>query len=433
MPRLVLTARARAAPPIDSTSSIGLAWLVRLRWAFAIAELLVGATAQLLGLPLAPLIVAAAASLTIATNALLARAVRRGGASATSSLLAPALVLDGILLTVTLRASGGASNPFSVLYIVHVALAALLLDRRATLLVAGATCLGFGALFFGHASHASHARHASHEGFEAHLRGMLAAYALTAIFVGYFVHRIARELERREREMTELRDWAARTERLASLSTLAAGAAHELGTPLATIAVAAKELERAAAALKAEHILADARLVREEADRCRQIIAKMGTNGGEVQGGAPRRADVHDVVGRVRAALGETRGAALVVVALPERAFVVAPEDALVQSLVTLAANGFDALEGRAGTVSLGAEAAEDRVLFRVVDEGPGLTPEIARRLGEPFVSTKDGRGMGLGIFLARTFAERVGGDLAVESTPGSGCTFVLQVPGGVA
>jgi two-component system sensor histidine kinase RegB len=433
MPRLVLTARARAAPPIDSASSIGLAWLVRLRWAFAIAELLVGATAQLLGLPLVPLVVAAAASVTVATNALLARAVRRGGASATSSLLAPALVLDGILLTVALRASGGASNPFSVLYIVHVALAALLLDRRATLLVAGATCLGFGALFFGHASHASHARHASHEGFEAHLRGMLAAYALTAIFVGYFVHRIARELERREREMTELRDWAARTERLASLSTLAAGAAHELGTPLATIAVAAKELERAAAALKAEHILADARLVREEADRCRQIIAKMGTNGGEVQGGAPKRADVHDVVGRVRAALGETRGAALVVMALPERAFVVAPEDALVQSLVTLAANGFDALEGRAGTVSLGAEAAEDRVLFRVVDEGPGLTPEIARRLGEPFVSTKDGRGMGLGIFLARTFAERVGGDLAVESTPGSGCTFVLQVPGGVA
>lgn len=439
MTRFVLTVPG-SAPRIDSASAIGAAWLVRLRWAFAAAEVFVGLSSELLGQATSIATVSACAATTLLTNAGLAWWARRDAGRSGAGRLTPVLVLDGVLLTLTLLGSGGSANPFSVLYIVHVALAALLLDRRATLLVVSTTLLGFGLLFVAPMPTGAHAGHAHHahggQGFEAHLRGMLAAYALTAAFVGYFVHRVARELARREREMGELRDWAARTERLASLSALAAGAAHELGSPLATIAVAAKELERVAAGeapLDARGIASDARLVREEAERCRLIIGKMGTGAGDLQGGAPRRVMLSDVLARVAASLGEPRWAAVRVEKPAVDVFVVAPEEALVQSIVTLTTNALDATDGARDAVTLEASAAAERVTFRVIDRGPGIPPGALRRLGEPFFSTKDGRGMGLGLFLARSFAERVGGHLQVESKLGSGSTFVLEVPGGVA
>lgn len=422
MVRHALTEKADLAPRIDSAPAIGLAWLVRIRWAFAAADLLLAVAADRLGLPVSVVPIAATAIVTVITNVLLTSLARRRPAA--RGVLASVLVLDSILLTIALWASGDAMNPFSVLYLVHVALAALLLDGRATWLVAGTTCLGFGTLFFG-------SQHMHHAGMAEHLRGMLVAYAVAAAFVGYFVYRVARALERREREMLALRDWAARTEKLASLSALAAGAAHELGTPLATIAVVAKELEHAAARASVDPagLAADARLVREEAERCRAIIAKMASSAGEAQGGPPRRAPVTEVIARVRASIGEPRSTELHVAAPPEGAFVFAPDDVLVQVLVNLVSNAFDASTKRG--VRLASDVTGDRVAFRVEDDGGGIPEAVLNRIGEPFFSTKEGRGMGLGVFLARSFAERVGGSLAVESTQGVGSAFVLEVPGG--
>lgn len=418
MARQALTGRSEQPPQIDSAPAIGLAWLVRLRWAFALALALVGAFASWFsGTAVEAAVVLATAGITVLSNVLLL--VRR---PASRLLLAAVLVLDGLLLTVTLRASGGAMNPFSVLFLVHVALAALLLDRRATWLVVGATCVGFGTLFLGSSEHGAHMEH--------HLRGMLAAYALAAAFVGYFVDRVARALERREREMLALRDWAARAEKVASLSALAAGAAHELGTPLGTIAVVAKELERAASGdLDRDALASDARLVREEAERCRRIIAKLASEAGDAQGAAPRRAPVADVLARVKASLDGRRKGDLETTS-PDGAFVLVPDESLVQVLVSLVSNAFDA---PSPSVALGVNVSGERVAFAVEDSGPGIPEDALARLGEPFFTMKEGRGMGLGLFLARSFAERVGGTLVVESHAGLGSTFVLEVPGGVA
>jgi two-component system sensor histidine kinase RegB len=410
-------------PPIASAPAIGLAWIVRLRWLFALAEAIVISGALWLGLPVHWAIAVLAPILTLATNLFLW--TRRHVAS--PPLLVGALVLDSVLLTVVLRSAGGAMNPFSVLYLVHVALAALVLDRRASWLVAGATCLGFGALFAGTNPHVG-AMH-DHARMEAHLYGMLVAYAVAALFVGYFVHRIARALEAREQEALALRDWAARTEKLASLTTLAAGTAHELGSPLATIAVVATELGRSARAptIDRDALASDAELLRGEAERCRRILAKMSSSAGESRGSAPRRTPVRDVFERVSAQLGEPR-ATLLVQAGADALWVLAPEDALVQVLASLVANAFEAESPR---VILATALVNDRVAFRVEDEGKGMNEALLRRLGEPFFSTKSGRGMGLGVFLARRFAQDVDGTLDVESVEGKGSTFVLAVPGG--
>lgn len=438
MNRHVLTGRPDQPPHIDSAPTIGLAWLVLLRWAFVVAEMFVAAgVSWFLGTSVDAQAVGAAASVTILTN-LAMRWWAKRGRPASRVLLSAVLVLDGMLLTVALRASGGAMNPFSVLYLVHVALAALLLDGRATWIVAGTTCLGFGTLFLGTDAHAGH-HHPGHDSFDLHLRGMLAAYAVAAAFVGYFVYRVARALERRESEMIALRDWAARTEKVASLSTLAAGAAHELGTPLATIAVVAKELERAAEApdgrLDREALSSDAQLVREEAERCRRIIAKMASDAGAAQGAPPRRIAVAEIVDRVRASFDKERSSELDVVPREPHAFVIVPDETLVQVLVNLVSNALDASPSRDDSrrVVMNITTNGSRVTFSIEDRGCGMSDDVLARLGDPFFSMKSGRGMGLGLFIARSFAERVGGTLSVESTVGRGSTFVLEVPGEAA
>lgn len=433
MSRYVLTSRTDPPATIGSAPSVGLASLVRLRWAFIAAEILVAALSKfLLGSTVDALWVGVAVTVAALTNVGLLAWRKRPPSRV---LLASALVLDGVLLTAVLRASGGAMNPFSVLYIVHVALAALLLDGRATLAVAGTTCLGFGSLFLGMngagGAHAHH-HHAEHATLDLHLRGMLIAYAVAAAFVGYFVYRVARALERREREMVSLRDWAARTERLASLSTLAAGAAHELGTPLATIAVVAKELDRMASktdgTLDREALSSDARLVREEAERCRHIIAKMASDAGAMQGEVAREVPVHRVVELVRDSLDKERARALAVDVRDGSAAVKVPKETLVQVLVNLVGNAFDA-SATAPDVCLRIDVGDTHAVFAVEDRGSGISEDVSKRLGEPFFSSKNGRGMGLGLFLARTFAERIGGTLTAESRDGGGSTFILSIP----
>jgi len=353
-----------------------------------------------------------------------------------------------------LHASGGAANPFSVFYLVQVALAALLLDTNGTWLVAMVTSIGFGTLFAGfvvpgltavrpeHVHH-DHMDMSNPSSFSVHLQGMWAAYTLAALFVGYFITRLARALERQRRDLLALQEVAAKAEKLASLSTLAAGAAHELGTPLATIAVVAKELERASeraggdVQLDPKSIADDARLLRAEAERCRTILAQMGAHAGENQGEAPRAVSASRIAADVLAALDEGRGKRVAIESSDAALTVMAPPRALVQVLLNVVRNGLDASDDvpaprRRVRLELAPSTAGAFVDFRVTDEGSGIPPELVVRLGEPFLTTKPpGRGLGLGLFLVRAFVERTGGRLDIASRVGEGTKVTLSVPAG--
>ena len=201
-----------------------------------------------------------------------------------------ALTLDTLLLTGLLHATGGASNPFSVLYLVYITLAAVVLGARWTWFLAALSVGCYGLLFATHLP-LEHACHLAPE-MQLHLQGMWVAFCVAAVLTAYFVVQMSTAIERRDAEMSAMRDRAARSERLASLTTLAAGAAHELGTPLATIAVAARELERSIRALpgaQAAALVEDATLIRSEVDRCRAILNRLGAQVGQTPGEAPRR------------------------------------------------------------------------------------------------------------------------------------------------
>jgi len=220
---------------------IKLEWLVKLHWIAILGEsaAIVGVQAAgLLALPLVPL--GALVGLATVVNLAL-RAWIRTDRAVSDRFLAGVMLFDTAVLTGLLHLSGGHFNPFSTLYIVNVALAAVLLPPRWSWTQAGFSVLAFGALFpmqrwapFGVLEHEAM--------MEVHLHGMLVAVAIAAFVIVLIVQRVSRALARRDEELARERRLAEQRAKLASLVTLAAGAAHELATPLSAIAVAAKEL-----------------------------------------------------------------------------------------------------------------------------------------------------------------------------------------------
>jgi two-component system sensor histidine kinase RegB len=224
-----------------------------------------------------------------------------------------------------------------------------------------------------------------------------------------------------------VRERATRSEQLAALTTLAAGAAHELNTPLGTIAVVARELELSCDTDDGG-VLDDARLIRREVERCRTILSRMRVDIGE---DAPNRiaASFDQLEKGLRESLGDGELPRLRVVRDPKVELVPAPPRAIEQALLVLVRNAFDASPPDA-QVTLRVESRETgHVRFEVRDGGTGMSDEMLRRAGQPFFTTKEpGRGMGLGLFLVRLVAQQCGATFAIDSKPGAGTTCVLEL-----
>jgi two-component system sensor histidine kinase RegB len=257
---------------------------------------------------------------------------------------------------------------------------------------------------------------------------MWVALGVASAFVVHFLRRITVALATRDTELTEARGLAARQERLASLATMAAGAAHELSTPLGTVALAAKELERALTRTEEPELAADARLIREQVGRCRAILEQMAQGAGTVGEGVDT-CTLDELLGEalvgVRTAPPIHRDVPAELARTPLRL----PPRAVSQALRSLVTNAQDASPPTAGVVI--AVRGEGAVLeLAIRDRGAGMPSEILARIGEPFFTTKPpGRGMGLGLFLARAVIEAVGGTLQIDSTTGTGTEVRVTLP----
>jgi two-component system sensor histidine kinase RegB len=377
-------------------------WLIRLRWAAIVGQVVtIAVTWLVLGvdLPLGALGLVVLLALGLNVSA------QRWGArrSASANLLAIALAGDVSLLLVLLFLTGGPHNPFSALLLVYVVLATLLLPPERAWQVAALAVAGAGALFFRSLPLRWRGGHA--EEMRLHLVGMWVALGVTAAQIVWFMVRI-------QRELGELRQRTARQARLEAVATLAAGAAHELSTPLSTIAVAAKELTRALAAHPARD---DAALIRDQIDRCRAILESMA---GGIRGEPLRQVRVDELLRELTAGQNVMLDAAAGTARLPLQA--------VSQVLRGLVKNAREA----SSQVSVRGRFEEERWIVEIEDRGPGISPEVLERIGEPFFSTKGpGTGMGLGVYLGRAVAEQLGGRMQLVSRVGGGTTVRWEVP----
>ncbi|HTY79966.1 MAG TPA: ATP-binding protein [Candidatus Bathyarchaeia archaeon] len=359
----------------------------------------------------------------VLSNVGLGELTRRGRRVVSRTLIGGVMLADVLLLTSLLVLTGGSSNPFAVVYLVNVTLAAVTMGAGWTWTIVIASTAGYAGLF----AWPPLALHPGHE-WPSHLAGMWLAFVTTAVLIALFVTGVTRTLARREQEVAALRALAARNERLASLTALAAGAAHELATPLGSIAVAAGELERTAREEKLTSVAGDAELIRSQVVRCRDILDRMSGRASAKWIEDRRPLSIDEIVQLLREELGAAQSARLRVEAthgLP----VLARPAALVEALGSLVRNAFEA-SGPDDSVSLAVTADAERLAFAVRDRGAGMSAEVLARAGEAFFTTKAAAsGRGLGLFLARLFAERHGGKLVVESAPGQGTTAVLELP----
>jgi two-component system sensor histidine kinase RegB len=367
---------AREAGPL-----VTVPWLVRLRWAAVLAQVVgVAVAVWALGLSLPVVPIALLITLLAASNFSLGRWIS-AGRPAQPRVLGVVLAADVTLLTVLLALTGGASNPFTVVYIVYIALAAVTLGSQWTWTIAALSVIGYAVLFALAPPADPHQAHRPPNDLSGHLVGMWVAFLSAALLIGFFVTRVREALDQREQALAEARRMAAARERLASLTTLAAGAAHELATPLATIAVASQELLRTAEAAAASNaaLLEDARLIRAQVERCRQILDHMSGRADASTIDPPALIDPAAVVNEAIASLptgAASRVRVLVEGASPE---VRIPRVGVARVLTTLLKNAIDASPADT-PVELQVHVSPHQLEFAVRDHGRRCHARQGRR-----------------------------------------------------
>jgi len=412
----------------EAAPSLAFPWVAKLRYGLLAGEsALILAAHYIFGveLPIPWLILPVA--LAAVGNPLLERFT---GAVRDRHALGILLTLDTLCLTALLSLTGGPANPFTLLYLVQITLSAVILSKEWTWAIGGLSVAGFAFLFPVHVRVAVFESHHTSEGFSVHLAGMWIAFAAASLVITLFIGKVSEAMRRREQETLSLRDQAARDERLAAIVTLAAGAAHELGTPLGTIAVVSKDLELYAdRVLGNGEVAAEARLIRSEVDRCSRILQQMSIRGAEPLGETPVPLGLGEALSSVKQGFAPPERDLVQTEVAGEGRQVTLPPDATRQALTALVRNALDASDG-SHPVLVTAECAKGKLRFTVKDSGCGMRRETLDRVAEPFFTTKPpGRGMGLGTFLVRAYAEALNGSLEFESEPGAGTKATLELP----
>ena len=330
------------------------------------------------------------------------------------------LAFDIAELAVLLFLTGGLQNPFAFMFLGPVLLSATALPPRYTLTL-GAFAVGCATvLVFVHYP----LPWDSDDPLQLppiYMMGVWLCILLAIGFIGVYAWQITEESRQLTDALAATELVLAREQHLSQLDGLAAAAAHELGTPLSTISVIARELERAIAP-HAPHG-DDVRLLREQATRCRDILAKLTelSAGGEPFDRMPLTALIEEVVAPHR-----NFGVAIAVNTPSDRGAepVGARNPAILYGLGNLLEN---AVDFAANQVAVDVHWDELTVDITISDDGPGFAPEILGRIGEPYVTSRhhqpddtseESSGLGLGFFIAKTLLERSGATLSFQNRP---------------
>ncbi len=318
---------------------------------------------------------------------------------------------DLVQLSFVLALTGGLENPFAVLMVAPVIISAMALGARPTAFLAGLATLLLSVLAVLHLPLPWNGVSPVLPG--RYIVGIWSAHVVTMVFIAVYAWRVSGEERRMSDALTATQLALAREQRLSALGGLAAAAAHELGTPLGTIAVIARELERDITEPGA--LAEDIAMLRTQADRCREILAQLTQPGAEREdallGRQPARI-LFETIAEPYAGLrpdieivttGSGEGPEPNVPRLPE----------IVHGVANFVANAVRFAESR---VDLAVSWTPSHMTLTIRDDGPGFSPEIFGALGEPYVSSRrddDETSMGLGIFIAKTLLEHTGARIA--------------------
>jgi two-component system sensor histidine kinase RegB len=337
------------------------------------------------------------------------------------------LLGDIAALTLLFYFTGGYSNPLVWMYLLPIAVAAVALPPRWVWGITALAIACYATLVFFHIplSHL-HVNDLVGVGLDTHLVGMWLGFTVSAALVAGFVSRIGQNLRENDRLMAEAREKLLESERMLALGALAAATAHELGTPLATMAVLAGELHDAHAA-KPE-LADDLALLRREIARCKEILSSLAASAGQMRGEGASSVALDAFLDQTVQRWRDTRPAlqfgCRLAGATP--APTIAADRTLGQALVNLLDNAADASPER---IELLGDWNAGELRLDIRDFGSGLSPEVASQIGQPFFTTKQEKGMGIGLYLARTIFSRFGGRVELENLAEGGTLTRIRLP----
>lgn len=329
------------------------------------------------------------------------------------------LLLDIAFLTGILYLTGGSSNPLVSYYLIPLIISAAVLSARYTWTIAVLAVACYTLLFFYHRPFELFGM-AGHAGMSAHMTGMWINFVFSAVLIAWFVVRMARSMRVQQATMVNIREEGMRDEQIISVAGIAAGTAHELRTPLATMTVLTGEM-------KNEHpeLAGDLDMMQQQLDRCDAIL-------GELVSSAAHATD------------RKVSSLKLLLDGLVDKWQIARPEEilkvrcsedtenirieydqSLQHALLNFLHNAADASPGR---VSIETKSEDGNALIVIEDRGAGIPGDIAEALGRRFVSRKDG-GLGLGVLISSASVERLDGQVTLLDREGGGTRLEVRLP----
>jgi two-component system, sensor histidine kinase RegB len=410
----------------DSTGLENMRQLIQLRWIAVVGQIVTIAVVNYgfhIHLPLREMFVVLICLVAFNIGSMLRW---RAHHEVTNGELFFALLVDVATLTGQLYLSGGATNPFSFLYLLQVILGAVLLRAWSVWTMVGITAACFTGLTI---FYEPLALPLDYYGMllGPYIEGTLICFALNASLLVIFITRINRNLRARDARLADLRERAAEEEHIVRMGLLASGAAHELGTPLSTVCVILGDWRRMSS------IAADAQMLEEidemeaQVQRCKNIVSGILLSAGEARGESPVATTIRTFLDDLVEEWRETR---------PVTRFTyenrfgqdlpIVSDSAIKQMIHNVLDN---ALEASPGWVGLDVAHEGDALKLTITDAGPGFPPAMLAQLGKPYQSSKDKPGAGLGLFLVSNVARTLHGSVSAHNRSEGGAIVTLTLP----
>ena len=402
--------------------------LVQLRW-LAVG----GQLATILGvqfvmgarLPLAEML-ALVAALSIFNLATWLRCRTATGEIANGELFT-GLLVDVVLLTALLYYSGGIANPFIFLYLLQVAVGAVLLKPRYIWAVVVLTTACFVWLTQWHQPLIVPELVGPTLSLY-YIGGLLVCFALNAALLVIFIHRISKNLRQRDARLADLRQRAAEEEHIVRMGLLASGAAHELGTPLATLSVILGDWSHSAPLASDTVLIGEIKMMQLQLQRCKTIVSGILMSAGETRRETTVSTTLQAFLDQLVDEWRSTRPLQVLDYArgdLPDEPIV--SDSALKQMIGNVLDNGVDAAPG--APLQLRVACTNQWLTLGIQDAGPGFSAEMLVNFAKPYCSTKGRPGSGLGLFLSVNVARTLGGTIHASNLAGGGAEVVVKLP----
>ncbi|CAN5225710.1 ATP-binding protein [soil metagenome] len=414
----------------EVTNSKNLLLLVTLRWMAIAGQIGAIAIATVwLEIPLPVWQMASVLVFLIALNGITLYRYS-SGAIITNTELFLDLLLDVVTLTVQLYLSGGATNPFVSLFLLQAVLGAVLLQTWSTWTIVAVTsvCFIWLTVSYNEIGFSTPAAvEARSRLFKLHIDGMFVCFLLAAVLLVLFVTRINRNVRDQDLRLAGLRQQSAEEEHIVRMGLLASGAAHELGTPLATLSVILNDWQRMPALRADDEFALELVEMQAQLNRCKTIVSGILRSSGEERGENSERTSIVAFIDGVVDDWEDSRN--------PTRFeytnrlatdFAIASDVLLQQILFNVLDNAFEA-----SPAWVGIDISQDGAMlsFSVRDAGPGFAPDMLAEFGKPYRSTKQKPGSGLGLFLVVNVLRKLGGQATAVNVPTGGAIVELRIP----